>query len=106
MKYAVSIIVILLTIFLITNVSAKNINQKEINSLKLISYLKENKKLEKVKYICTNEYCSKEMYGNKEKEINLFIKNYINIIKEKSLEDGIKVELKGFKITKIVFNDF
>lgn len=106
MKYVVSIIVILLTIFFITNVNAKNVNEKEINSLELISYLKKNKKLEKVKYICTDEFCSKEMYGNKEKEINLFINNYITTIKEKSLEEGIKVELKGFKITKIVFNDF
>ena len=46
------------------------------------------------------------MYGNKEKEIKSFLKNYISKIKEKSLEEGIKAELKGFKITKIVFNDF
>lgn len=106
MKYAISIIIILLTIFFIINVKAKNIYEKEINSLEIISYLKENKNLDKVKYICTNEFCSKEMYGNKEKEIKLFISSYINMIKEKSLDEGIKVELKGFKITKIVFNDF
>lgn len=101
-----SILIILLTIFFVSNVKAENMNNTEINSLDIIDYLKESKQIEKVKYICTNNYCSKEMYGNREKEIKLFINNYISKIKEKSLEEGIKVELKGFKITKIVLNDF
>lgn len=106
MKYIWSILIILLTIFFISNVKAENVTNTEINSLEIINYLKDNAKLDKVKYICTNNYCSKEMYGNREKEIKIFINNYISKIKEKSLEEGIKVELKGFKITKIVFNDF
>lgn len=91
--------------FLVTKVNAKN-ESEVINSLNLISYLKGSNNLDKVKYICSNNICSKEMYGNKEKEINRFIKNYISNIKKKSLEEGIEVELKGFRITKIVFNDF
>ena len=106
MKYLWSILIILLTIFFIFNVKAENINNAEINSLEIIDYLKDNNKLDKVKYLCTNNFCSREMYGNKEKEIKSFLKNYISKIKEKSLEEGIKAELKGFKITKIVFNDF
>ena len=106
MKYVWSILIILLTAFFVTSVKAEIVNNSEINSLKIIDYLKEIKKLEKVKYICANNYCSKEMYGNREKEIKRYIDNYISKIKEKSLEEGIKVELKGFKITKIVFNDF
>ena len=101
-----SILIILLTIFLVSNVKAETVNKIEINSLEIIEYLKNNNEIDKVKYICTNNYCSKEMYGNREKEIRKFINNYILQVKKKSLEEGIKVELKGFKITKIVFNDF
>lgn len=101
-----SILIILLTIFLVSNVKAETVNKIEINSLEIIEYLKNNHEIDKVKYICTNNYCSKEMYGNREKEIRKFINNYISIVKKKSLEEGIKVELKGFKITKIVLNDF
>lgn len=101
-----TILIVLLTIFFVSVVKAENVNNIEINSLEIIDYLKESKMIEKVKYICTDDCCSKEMYGNREKEIKIFIHNYISKIKEKSLEEGIKVELKGFKITKIVFNDF
>ena len=106
MKYISVILVILLTVFLMVNVKASNVNNYEINSLDVVEYLKMNNKLHKLKYICTYDYCSKEMYGNREKEINIFINNYISKIKKKSLEEGIKIELKGFKITKIVLNDF
>lgn len=106
MKYVWSILIILLTILSLTKVKAQSINNIDINSLEIIDYLKENNQLHKVKYICTNNYCSKEMYGNRKIEIDNFINDYISKIKKKSLEEGIKVELKGFKITKIVLNDF
>lgn len=106
MKYIKFILIIILTIFFITNVKASDKLYQEINSKELINYLKKTEQINKVKYICTDNYCSKEMYGNREKEIEIFINNYISKVKKKSLEEGIKIELKGFKITKIVFNDF
>ena len=106
MKYKWLIVLSLITIFFMINVRAKTINNLELNSKDLIKYLKANNQLEKVKYICNMTYCSKEMIGNREIEIDNFINEYISQIKKKSLEEGIKVELKGFKITKIVLNDF
>ena len=106
MKYIKFILIIILTIFFITNVKASDKLYQEISSKELINYLKKTEQINKVKYICTDNYCSKEMYGNREKEIEIFINNYISKVKKKSLEEGIKIELKGFKITKIVFNDF
>ena len=91
MKYKWILLLGLLTIFFAINVRAKTINNLELNSKDLIMYLKENNQLEKVKYICNNKYCSKVMIGNREKEINNFINQYISKIKKKSLEEGIKV---------------
>lgn len=106
MKYKWIILLSLLTIFFAINVRATDVDSIELNSKNLISYLKKNNQLEKVKYICNTKYCSKEMIGNREIEINNFIDSYVSQIKKKSLEEGIKIELKGFKITKVAFNDF
>lgn len=95
----------LITIMLISigiQVNAKNQNYV-INSLDLINYLKDNNLLTNVSYVCTKNTCSKKLIGNKEKEINMFINDYVEYIKNKSLEEGISLELKGFEITKIIY---
>lgn len=74
-----------------------------INSNRLIDYLKQKNTLNSVSRICSNNVCSDILVGNKEILIKKFIKSYVDKIKEENLEDGIKVELKGFPITRIFY---
>lgn len=85
----------------VNNVSSKSI----LNSNDLIDYLKNNNIIDKVSMICTNNVCSNTFIGNKEILIKRFIDCYVNKIKEENLEDGINVELKGFPITKIIYEN-
>ncbi len=102
MKYLKAFILVIL--FVPATVFLKKQSEININSKDLISYLKKEKLLDKVKYVCTDNYCSRDLLVNKEIEINNFIKSYINKVKKESLEDGVNIELKGFRINKIVYS--
>lgn len=83
----------------------EEISNLQINSKNLLSYIKENNLTDKIMSVCSSETCKNLNGANLEQEIKEFIRQNINLLKNKDLESALEAELKGFKIDKISINE-
>lgn len=77
---------------------------EDLNSKKLLSYIKENNISDKIAEVCSNDICHKVSFSNLEQDIKDFIKQNIEYLKKKNEDYSLEAELKGFKIDKIIIN--
>lgn len=97
--------ILILFLIFIVSVSAKSINNTNLNSNDLLDYLKEQNINDKVIKVCNIDYCDYLKYDNLEKSVNKYIEDYLNYIKEKTDEDtSLRVSLKGFLITEVIYS--
>ena len=97
--------ILILFLIFIVSVSAKSINNTNLNSNDLLDYLKEQNINDKVIKVCNIDYCDYLKYDNLEKSVNKYIEDYLNYIKEKTDEDtSLRVSLKGFLITEVTYS--
>lgn len=83
----------------------KDIRIENLNSKDLLSYLEENRLVNKVNKVCSNDICTSIHFSNLEQDIASFIKKNVEYLKTKGEEISINADLKGFKIDRIFITE-
>lgn len=109
-KYLLIIIFILcLTFNAFKAYNAESCNNEiilnDVNSKNLLKYIEENNLIEQIDLVCSSDICMKINSSTINRDIKSFINKNLNYLKNK-VDDNtyLNLELKGFKIDKIITN--
>lgn len=84
----------------------KEITVDDLNSKNLLEYIKDNELVDKIFQVCSNDFCHKINPSDLERDIKEFIKQNLDLVAEKDVEQGLEAELKGFRIDRIKINNW
>ena len=83
----------------------KEIRVSGLNSKNLVDYIKNNNLLDKVVRVCSADICYGVNGASIEENVDVFIRKNIDYLEKKDSEFAIEVNLKGFRIEKIIVKE-